>query len=135
MKYSPPTHASPFVSMILRPLREFDENYSSRTPPQVGTDWKLHVVRTIAEKYSLAVEDLLETVKRTEVALKNRKARRFTSGGMSDGEKVKLQLYLDYKEFVKNVSDVGIDIAEVEGVLDLATLTAEAASLTTEIIA
>ena len=51
---------------------------------------------------------------------------------MSDGEKVKLQLYLDYKEFAQNVSDVGIDVAEVEGVVDLATLTAEAASLTSE---
>lgn len=127
--FSAPTQASPFVSMILRPLQDFDENFSSRTPPQVGSDWKVHVVSIVSERYSSAVEELLETVKRTEDALKNRKARRFTTGGMSDGEKVKLQLYLDYKEFAQNVSDIGVDVSSIEGLLTLKTLAVEAEAL------
>jgi len=114
--------------MILRPLKEFDENFSSRQPPQVGPEWKTQVVSIVAEKYSVAVEELLETVKRTEMALKNRKSRKFTTGGMSDGEKVKLQLYLDYKEFAEHVSKIGIDTSDIEGVTTLGSLTVEAES-------
>ena len=95
----PPTQASPFVATILRPLKEFDGEFKHRNPPSVGLRWKQIVVSTVASRYSVAVEDLLTTVQRTEEALKNRKARRTSVGGISDGEKVKLQLYLDYQEF------------------------------------
>ena len=119
----PPTQASPFVSTILRPLNEFDDKFSSRIPPQVGTAWKEKIVATVAGKYSSAVSELIETVQRTEVALKNRKARRAAVGGMSDGEKVKLQLSLDQKEFVRNIEISGIDSSSLEGVKHLFSLT------------
>eukprot|EP00594_Rhizosolenia_setigera_P004895 CAMPEP_0178943356 /NCGR_PEP_ID=MMETSP0789-20121207/2541_1 /TAXON_ID=3005 /ORGANISM="Rhizosolenia setigera, Strain CCMP 1694" /LENGTH=861 /DNA_ID=CAMNT_0020622941 /DNA_START=41 /DNA_END=2623 /DNA_ORIENTATION=+ len=128
----PPTKASPFVSMILRPLKEFDENYASRTPPQVGSEWKVLIISDISEKYSVAVEELLETVKRTEVALKSRLGNKkpnsrlgFNQSGtsMSDGDKVKLQVYLDYQEFARHVTDVGVDVTQIPGVMKLGTLT------------
>jgi hypothetical protein len=125
----PPTHASPFVATILRPLKEFDEEFKRKTPPQVGMRWKQMIVTTVAHRYSAAVEELIATVQRTEEALKNRKARRTSIGGMSDGEKVKLQLYLDYKEFAQNVEDVGVNVATVEGVSKLKDLTIAAESL------
>jgi len=126
----PPTQASHFVSTILRPLKEFDDAFRSRTPAQVGSDWRRNVVGTVSERYSAAVEELLETVRRTEEALKSRKARR-TAGavGMSDGDKVKLQLLLDYKEFTKAVADVGVDESLVEGVIKLKSLTEEAETI------
>ena len=124
-----PTHASPFVGTILRPLKEFDDEFKHKTPPQVGMRWKQTIVTTVANRYSAAVEELIATVQRTEEALKNRKARRTAIGGMSDGEKVKLQLYLDYKEFSQNVEDVGVNVATVEGVSKLRDLTIAAESL------
>lgn len=125
----PPTHASPFVATILRPLKEFDDEFKHKTPPQVGLRWKSMIVATVASRYSAAVEELIATVQRTEEALKNRKARRTAIGGMSDGEKVKLQLYLDYKEFSRNVQEVGVNMASINGVSKLKELTIEAESL------
>ena len=118
--------ASPFVATILRPLKEFDNSYSSRTPPQIGEEWKYSVIGTVADRYSIAVEELIATVKRTEEALKSRKTRRMMAGGMSDGEKVKLQLFLDHKEFKSHVEELGVDSERVAGLLKLKELTEEA---------
>jgi hypothetical protein len=125
----PPTRASPFVVTILRPLQEFDDEFKMKTPPQVGLNWKNMIVTTVAYRYSLAVEELIATVQRTEEALKNRKARRTSIGGMSDGEKVKLQLYLDYQEFLQNVQHVGVNVDSIDGVSKLRDLTIAAESL------
>ncbi|KAL9188400.1 hypothetical protein ACHAXT_006778 [Thalassiosira profunda] len=125
----PPTQASPFVATILKPLKEFDTTYSSRTPPQIGEQWKEQVVVAVSDKYSVAVEELIATVKRTEEALKSRKTRRMMVGGMSDGEKVKLQLYLDHKQFKTNVEELGVDAAGIAGLVKLGELTQEAESL------
>lgn len=125
----PPTQESPFVGTILRPLKEFDKEFESRTPIRVGSKWKEQVIVIVAERYSVAVEELIATVQRTEVALKNRKARRTAAGGMSDGEKVKLQLYLDYKAFFQHVQDVGVDASMVKGVDKLKQLTIDAEAL------
>jgi len=122
----PPTQASPFVPTVLRPLREFNNAFRRKIPPSIGVRWKIAVVNTVAHRYSLAVEELIATVQRTEVALQNRRARRTVAGGMSDGEKVKLQLYLDYKQFSKNVQMLGVDPAVVDGISKLQTLTKDA---------
>jgi hypothetical protein len=121
-----PTQASPFVSTILRPLQQFNDEFRHKIPPHIGIMWKISVVNTVANRYSVAVEELIATVQRTEVALQNRRARRTVAGSMSDGDKVKLQLYLDYEEFSKAVQGVGIDPLTVDGVSKLRTLTQEA---------
>ncbi len=125
----PPTQASPFVATILRPLKEFESRFSNRIPHQVGFEWKRKVVASVAEKYCAAVSELTETVQRTEEALKNRKARRTAAGGMSDGEKVKLQLLLDQREFSSNVAEIGISMESVKHVQTLITLTKSAETL------
>lgn len=125
----PPTQASPFVKTILRPLSDFDGTYANRTPPQIGDAWKHEVIGTVASKYSSAVEELIATVKRTEDALKNRKTRRAAAGGMSDGEKVKLQLFLDHREFASHVEKLGVDGLSIDGLVKLESLTQEAESL------
>ena len=128
----PPTQASPFVGNILRPVKDFDTEFESRTPMRVGSQWKEQIIITVADRYSVAVEDLIATVARTEVALKNRKARKTAAGSMSDGEKVKLQLYLDFKAFSKHVQEIGVDPAGVRGVDKLRQLTIEAEALLEE---
>lgn len=124
----PPTQASPFVSTILRPLKEFANEFSHRKPDHIGNAWKIHTVTVVTERYSTAVEELLSTVQRTEVALQSRRTRRAASGGMSDGEKVKLQLYLDFQEFCRQIEGVGLKPASIEGVAKLKNLTVEAES-------
>ena len=128
----PPTQASPFVSTILRPLAEFDKTYMSRTPPEIGNEWKCTVISSVSDKYSLAVEELIATVKRTEEALKGRATRRTMAGGMSDGEKVKLQLFLDHREYRKHVTSLlggESELTWIEGLVKLGELTKEAEDL------
>jgi hypothetical protein len=48
---------------------------------------------------------------------------------MSDGEKVKLQLYLDCLTFSQSVLEVGVDPATVIGLSKLRDLTAEGEQL------
>jgi len=115
----PPVHPSPFVTTILRPLHDFDNDFKGKAPSAPTTMltqqqqpqkwWKHQIIATVAERYSVAVEELLVTVARTEVALKNRKTALRTMrsvGGMTDGEKVKLQVYLDFQEFEKNAQTI-----------------------------
>ncbi len=129
----PPTQASPFVATILRPLQEFDTAYASRIPPQIGNDWKRTVVSSVSDKYSIAVEELIATVKRTEEALKSRTTRRMMVGGMSDGEKVKLQLFLDHSEFKRNLEQLlGTEwtaAGKIGGLIKLEQFTKEAEDL------
>jgi hypothetical protein len=125
----PPTQASPFVVSILRPLKEFDEEFSNRTPDRVGSRWKQQIVVAIADRYAVAVEELIATVQRTEAALQSRRTRRTAAAGMSDGEKVKLQLYLDFLTFSQSVREVGVDPATVIGLSKLRDLTAEGEQL------
>ena len=125
----PPSLASPFVATILRPLQAFDSAFAMRTPPHVGSGWKTAIISAVSESYSIAVEELIATVERTEIALKSRKTRRAVSGGMSDGEKVKLQLYLDHKEFARQVKDAGIDGSIIPGLVKLGSVTSAAEGL------
>jgi hypothetical protein len=125
----PPTQASPYVPTILRRLKDFDREFTNRIPDKIGNNWKLQIAATIAERYAAAVSDLLATVERTEAALKNRKARRTAAGTMSDGEKVKLQLYLDVKAFAASVKEVGLEPSSIIGISKLEELTSEGQSL------
>ena len=123
----PPTQASPYVATILRPLKEFSRDFELRTPDQIGNKWKISILTVVTEKYGSAVEELISTVQRTESALQNRRARgRATSGGISDGDKVKLQLYLDFEAFCRDVQEVGVTPSSIEGISKLQELTQEA---------
>ena len=74
----------------------------------MGSSWKESVIAIVSKRYRAVVEELIATVTRKEVALKNRKTRRIISGGISDGEKVKQQLFLDYMEFSNMAESIGV---------------------------
>jgi hypothetical protein len=128
----PPTQASHWVATILRPLQEFSQQFTDRIPDRVGSRWKQQIVVTVADRYAAAVKELLRTVERTENALRTRRTgqRRPTSASaLSDGEKVKLQVYLDCQTFRESVRHVGVDPATVIGVSQLEELTAAGVEL------
>jgi len=123
-----PTHASPYVKTILRPLKELSNEFSLRTPDYIGNEWQVSVLTDVTDRYGVAVEELITTVQRTEVALQNRRTRRAASGGTSDGDKVKLQLFLDFQAFCQDVQELGVDPSSIEGISKLRTLTEETKS-------
>ena len=107
-------------------MKEFDSEFSNRTPDYVGIQWKTLIAKAVTDRYSTAVEELIATVQKIEVALQNRRAtRRAATGGMSDGDKVKLQLYLDYQQYSQHVAELGVDLSTIVGLAKLETLTAE----------
>jgi hypothetical protein len=128
----PPTQASPYVKTILRPLNEFSAEVSLRIPDYIGDKWKVAVLTEITERYSAAVEELITTVRRTEVALQSRRTRRNVSGGVSDGDKVKLQLFLDFEGFCRDMQEVGVDPSSITGITKLKDLTKDGATLRPE---
>lgn len=121
----PPTHASPYVKTILRSLKEFSNVFSLRTPEYIGNEWQVSVLTAVTDRYGVAVEELITTVQRTEVALQNRRTRRAATGGTSDGDKVKLQLLLDFQAFCQYVQELGVDPSSIKGIAKLRTLTEE----------
>lgn len=128
----PPTQASHWVVTILRPLQEFSQQFTDRIPDRVGSRWKQQIVVTVSDRYAAAVKELLTTVERTENALRTRRTaqrRQASASTLSDGEKVKLQVYLDYQTFRQSVSHVGIDPATVIGLSQLEELTSAGAEL------
>lgn len=128
----PPTQASHWVVTILRPLQEFCQQFTNRIPDRVGSRWKQQIVVTVSDRYAAAVKELLTTVERTENALRTRRTvqrRQASASTLSDGEKVKLQVYLDYQTFRQSVSQVGIDPATVIGLSQLEELTAAGVEL------
>jgi hypothetical protein len=125
----PPTQASPYVGTILRPLKEFSKEFSLRTPDYIGNRWMTLILSDVTDRYSAAVEELITTVQRTEVALQNRRARRAASGGISDGDKVKLQLYLDFQAFCCDIQELGVDPSTIDGIAKLQTLTEDGQKL------
>lgn len=124
----PPTQASPFVATILRPMSEFCAEFENRTPAHLGDEWKLAIIGQVTERYAAAIEELITTVQRTEVAL-HRRTRRAASGGISDGDKVKLQLYLDFQEFCNHITNLQVDPSSVPALEKLRDLTAEGGQL------
>lgn len=114
-----PKLPSPYVQSILRPLKDFDSKFANRVPGSIGLVWKERIVETVVNRYSLAVSELFDTVKKTEDALKNRNARVMGGDGMSDGDKVRLQLYLDQEAFTKDIVGVGLDPNTFEGIQSL----------------
>eukprot|EP00536_Pseudo-nitzschia_multiseries_P001971 jgi/Psemu1/251169/estExt_Genewise1Plus.C_260100 len=125
----PPTQASPYVKTILRPVKEFSDELSLRIPDYIGDKWKIAILTAITDRYSAAVEELITTVKRTEVALQNRRTRRVASGGVSDGDKVKLQLFLDFEAFCRDMQEVGVDPSSVSGISKLRELTKDGSGM------
>merc|ERR1712157_588767 len=108
-----PTQPSPFINTILRPLHQFIQTHATiiisstnnNDNKKQQSSWKQNVIHEVTLKYHIAIQDLIDTVKRTEVALKNRKSKKtmfsaYGGGGiagssnMTDGEKVRLQLLL-----------------------------------------
>lgn len=139
----PPTQPSPFISTILRPLQIFLQTHSNHMIITVSssTSWKQTIIDNVTSKYHVAIQELIETVKRTEVALKNRKSKKTMLGNnalmgggnssMTDGEKVRLQLLLDYRAYRKSIQDLGIDVSQdmIEMESSLSVGTAATASI------
>ena len=130
-----PTGCSPFVPLLLEPLRLFSECHGDKAPERdnkhgsglgaaPAAAWRVKVLEAVADKYTGMVMELLATVRAMDEALKKRKhakkAQHATTdkgggGGkgekLSDADKIGLQLWLDAHAFGKDLAEEGMDLA------------------------
>eukprot|EP00472_Partenskyella_glossopodia_P009772 CAMPEP_0197526952 /NCGR_PEP_ID=MMETSP1318-20131121/19861_1 /TAXON_ID=552666 /ORGANISM="Partenskyella glossopodia, Strain RCC365" /LENGTH=846 /DNA_ID=CAMNT_0043081359 /DNA_START=83 /DNA_END=2623 /DNA_ORIENTATION=- len=131
---APPTEASDFISTVLDPLRQQLKVYrdivgdDDKEENKLGLWLVKRVGELVAQRYCLAVEELLQVVQKTEAILtrlKKKKSANKSTGTLSDADKIRLQLWLDVKKLSEELSSLlGSPPAAMEKLQDLVKLPA-----------
>ncbi|XP_026902835.1 conserved oligomeric Golgi complex subunit 2 isoform X5 [Acinonyx jubatus] len=98
-----PTTASSYVDSALKPFRQLQSGHKDKLRQAVIQQWLEGALSESTHKYYETVSDVLNSVKKMEESLKRLKQARKTTptnpigpgGGMSDDDKIRLQLALD----------------------------------------
>ncbi|XP_058552098.1 conserved oligomeric Golgi complex subunit 2 isoform X5 [Neofelis nebulosa] len=98
-----PTTASSYVDSALKPFRQLQSGHKDKLRQAVIRQWLEGALSESTHKYYETVSDVLNSVKKMEESLKRLKQARKTTpanpigpgGGMSDDDKIRLQLALD----------------------------------------
>ncbi|KAI8882841.1 COG complex component [Backusella circina FSU 941] len=107
----PPTESSYFVANIFKPFQQFiQQNQGLIKYDQIGAA----VAEAVVTRYTTIISELLTNLKKTEDSLKklkrnNKKNVTQQSNGMSDEDKIRLQLYLDVLQIEKELQKLNMD--------------------------
>ncbi|XP_040285369.1 conserved oligomeric Golgi complex subunit 2 isoform X2 [Bufo bufo] len=110
-----PTKASPYVDSALKPLCQLQQEYGNTVKEVTRQEWLKGALSECTHKYYETVSDVLSSVKRMEESLKRLKQARKTTmssntinGGISDDNKIRLQLALDVEYFANQIQNFGL---------------------------
>uniref|UniRef100_A0A8U7MSR6 Conserved oligomeric Golgi complex subunit 2 n=1 Tax=Corvus moneduloides TaxID=1196302 RepID=A0A8U7MSR6_CORMO len=125
-----PTKASPYVDSALKPFHRLQNDYRDTLKQPMIHQWLEGALSESTQKYYETVSDVLSSVKKMEESLKRLKqARRTTTsnpvgtnGGMSDDNKIRLQLALDVEYFGEQVQKMGLETSSIKSFSALAEL-------------
>ncbi|KAM9298723.1 conserved oligomeric Golgi complex subunit 2 isoform 3-T3 [Morus bassanus] len=117
-----PTKASPYVDSALKPFYRLHNEYKDILKQPVIHQWLEGALSESTQKYYETVSDVLSSVKKMEESLKRLKqARRTvtsnpvgTNGGMSDDNKIRLQLALDVEYFGEQIQKMGLETSSIK---------------------
>ncbi|GAX80853.1 hypothetical protein CEUSTIGMA_g8288.t1 [Chlamydomonas eustigma] len=113
----PPTRHSHYVTGALAPLRSVLDSERCRTllPLPLSERLIVAVADVVSVRYHQLADELLKTVRKTEESLKRlKKATADVAGdGMSDSDKIGLQLYLDAQEYGNQLTQFGLVPAQL----------------------
>ncbi|XP_054018219.1 conserved oligomeric Golgi complex subunit 2 isoform X2 [Dryobates pubescens] len=117
-----PTKASPYVDSALKPFYRLQNEYKDRLKQPMIHQWLECALSESTQKYYETVSDVLSSVKKMEESLKRLKqARRTaasnpvgTNGGMSDDNKIRLQLALDVEYFGEQIRKMGLEVSSIK---------------------
>jgi hypothetical protein len=123
-----PSRASAYVLAIVRPAIDFLDEHKDVVRDENRQRWVSTIMHSVAEQYLAVTSDVLTSVKKMEESLKRLKAARGTSSaggaqGMSDDDKIRLQLYLDVKEFGTQMAVAGLNSKDLKSYSKLYELT------------
>uniref|UniRef100_A0A8C0VJQ6 Component of oligomeric golgi complex 2 n=1 Tax=Cyanistes caeruleus TaxID=156563 RepID=A0A8C0VJQ6_CYACU len=125
-----PTKASPYVDSALKPFHRLQNDYRDALKQPMIHQWLEGALSESTQKYYETVSDVLSSVKKMEESLKRLKqARRTatsnpvgTNGGMSDDNKIRLQLALDVEYFGEQIRKMGLETSSIKSFSALAEL-------------
>ncbi|ETE65446.1 Conserved oligomeric Golgi complex subunit 2 [Ophiophagus hannah] len=125
-----PTKALPYVDSALKPFHQLKNDYKDILKPAVIEQWLEGALNTSTQKYLDTVSDILHSVKKMEESLKRLKQARKTvtannpspSGGMSDDNKIRLQLALDVEHFGMQMEKMGMQLNNIKSFSTLSEL-------------
>lgn len=117
-----PSTASSYVDSALKPLYQLQSGHGDKVQPAVMQRWLQEALSDSTHKYFETVLDVLSSVRKMEESLKRLKqARRSpatnpvsSSGGMSDDDKIRLQLALDVEHLGEQIQKMGLQTSDIK---------------------
>ncbi|XP_071962794.1 conserved oligomeric Golgi complex subunit 2-like isoform X2 [Antedon mediterranea] len=124
-----PSKSSNYVQNAMKPLQLFIQEHGdvlqSSRKQQLFADIFTHIV----QEYHSVSSDLLTSVKKMEESLKRLKMMRKSdvglpqsSQGLSDDDKIRLQLAIDVRKFGEQIVSLGVEKDQVKGYAELSEL-------------
>ncbi|EZA51235.1 Conserved oligomeric Golgi complex subunit [Ooceraea biroi] len=121
-----PTKPCPYVKSAVVPLINFLADYSKIIPETVNL-WLELTLSSLTENYLLFVTDVLTSVQKTEESLRRlKKIRDKSTGilpsepqGISDDEKIRIQLKVDVNGYANMIKDLNISTVNIHHLQEL----------------
>jgi hypothetical protein len=123
-----PTKSCTYLVAMLDPIIKFEEENKSKCPNKVLHSWLVDMFTKISVKYLTNVSEVLDAVQKMEESLRRLKRVRdknnasSTGGadkpgdkdkGVSDDDKIRLQLLVDVKHYIKTMEGLGVLQSEI----------------------
>ncbi|XP_019612930.2 conserved oligomeric Golgi complex subunit 2 isoform X1 [Rhinolophus sinicus] len=129
-----PTTASSYVDSALKPFYQLQSGHKDKLKQALMQQWLEDALSESTQKYCETVSDILHSVRKMEESLKRLKqARKTTSpspggsgGGMSDDDKIRLQLALDVEYLGEQIQKLGLQSKDIKSFPALTALVAAA---------
>ncbi|KAM4813910.1 conserved oligomeric Golgi complex subunit 2 isoform X4 [Urocitellus parryii] len=129
-----PTTASAYVESALKPFHQLQSGHKDKLRPSLVQQWLEEALSESTHRYCETVSDVLSSVKKMEASLKRLKQARKTaaaspvgpSSGMSDDDKIRLQLALDVAYLGEQIQKMGLQTSNIKSFTALAELVAAA---------
>ncbi|XP_019631010.1 PREDICTED: conserved oligomeric Golgi complex subunit 2-like [Branchiostoma belcheri] len=134
-----PSKASAYVSATVKPLQMFLEEHAAIISVTRRSQWVVSILKVVTERYYSVTDDILTAVRKMEDSLKRLKKLRkgdsgnsSSSGGMSDDDKIRLQLVLDVKQFGEEIQALSVPLDAISTYRQLLELVESAQTSTTQ---
>ncbi|XP_029100753.1 conserved oligomeric Golgi complex subunit 2 isoform X2 [Monodon monoceros] len=130
-----PTTASSYVDSALKPLYQLQSGHKDKLKQAIIQQWLEGALSESTHKYYETVSDVLNSVRKMEESLKRLKQARRTApatpagpsgGGMSDDDKIRLQLALDVAYLGEQIEKIGLRTKDIRSFPALTELVAAA---------
>ncbi|KAI8144117.1 hypothetical protein BJV82DRAFT_77007 [Fennellomyces sp. T-0311] len=113
----PPTEPSNFIPKLFKPFTAFVEQNTAWIDEEKAVAWGYLIADTVITRYTTAITDQLTSLRKIEDSLKRLKkgkknskaANSGPSGGMTDEDKIQLQILLDVRQLGLELAVMKID--------------------------